>query len=85
MTTTTESDIKELLLEIRTNIKKVDERLQKVEIDLATIKGEVTGINKRVDDVNSHLNIMTIGFLSIVGVLVSGILGIVGKLTFFPK
>jgi hypothetical protein len=38
----------------------------------------------RVDGINARLNVMTIGFLSIVGVLVTGILAIVGKLAFFP-
>jgi hypothetical protein len=40
---------------------------------------------KGIDNVENRLNIITIGFLSIVGILVTGLLGIIGKLTFFPN
>ena len=71
--------------EVNQKFEKLDERLHKVEIEIATVKGEVTGLGKRVDDINNRFNIMTVGFLSIVGVLVTGILGIIGKVVFFPN
>ena len=60
MTTLTDSDIKEikdLMIALRQDI-------QKLEIGQAEIKAKVEGLEKRVDDINSRLNIMTIGFLS---------------------
>jgi DNA repair exonuclease SbcCD ATPase subunit len=82
-------DMADFRQEVNQKFEKQDKRLRTIEIDLATfkgeIKGEITGLSKRVDDLNSHFNIMTVGFLSIVGVLVTGILGIIGKVTFFPN
>jgi prefoldin subunit 5 len=52
----------------------------------------ISGLEKRLDDMNNRLNdmsnrsnIMTVGFLSILGVFVTGILTIIGKLVFFPN
>jgi len=42
-------------------------------------------IEKRIDDLNARVNITTNGFLGIVGILVTGILGILGKVVFFPN
>ncbi|HIK36572.1 MAG TPA: DUF4164 domain-containing protein, partial [Geminocystis sp. M7585_C2015_104] len=42
-------------------------------------------VNKRFDEGNSRLNTLTIGFLSIVGVLVTGLLGIIVKIALFPN
>ncbi|HIK37104.1 MAG TPA: hypothetical protein IGQ44_03835 [Geminocystis sp. M7585_C2015_104] len=39
--------------------------------------------DKRFDEINSRLNTLTIGFLSIVGVLVTGLLGIIVKIALF--
>ncbi|MCS6942849.1 MAG: hypothetical protein NZ901_10620 [Geminocystis sp.] len=41
--------------------------------------------DKRFDEINSRLNTLTIGFLSIVGVLVTGLLGIIVKIALFPN
>ena len=78
-------DLAEFRQEVNQKFEKQDERLRQIEIEIATVKGEVTGLGKRVDDLNNRFNIMTVGFLSIVGVLVTGILGIIGKVTFFPN
>jgi predicted nuclease with TOPRIM domain len=82
-------DMADFRQEVNQKFEKQDKRLRTIEIDLATfkgeIKGEITGLSKRVDDLNSYFNIMTVGFLSIVGILVTGILGIIGKVTFFPN
>ena len=85
-------EIAEFRQEVNEKFAKQDESLRKIEIDIATVKGEMTGLGKRVDDLNdratdlnNRFNIMTVGFLSIVGVLVTGILGMLGKVTFFPN
>jgi len=81
MTAFTESDIKEL----KDLIIGLKEDSKRIEIGQAEIKAKVEGLDKRVDDINSRLNIMTVGFLSIVGVMTTGILGIIGKVVFFPN
>lgn len=92
MTTVTESDLKELkdLInnlsdKIEERFDKLEERTHKIEITTAKIESKLDGLEKRVDDINGRLNIMTIGFLSIVGVLVAGMLGFVGKVVFFSN
>ncbi|MFM6438920.1 MAG: DUF4164 domain-containing protein, partial [Microcystis panniformis] len=52
--------------------------------DIKALDAKVTGLEKRVDDLNARVNITTIGFLSIVGILVTGMLTIAGKTVFFP-
>ena len=81
MTGFTESDIKEL----KDLIIGLKEDIKRIEIGQAEIKAKVEGLDKRVDDINSRLNIMTVGFLSIVGVMTTGISGIIGKVVFFPN
>ncbi|NCR56961.1 MAG: DUF4337 domain-containing protein [Microcystis aeruginosa G13-07] len=81
MTAFTESDIKEL----KDLIIGLKEDIKRIEIGQAEIKAKVEGLDKRVDDINSRLNIMTVGFLSIVGVMTTGISGIIGKVVFFPN
>jgi hypothetical protein len=85
MTTVTESDIKELKDLINSRFDKLSENITDIKVKLAQIESKTDGLEKRVDDINGRLNIMTIGFLGIVCVLVKGILGIVGKLAFFPN
>ncbi|MCA2620487.1 MULTISPECIES: DUF4164 domain-containing protein [unclassified Microcystis] len=81
MTAFTESDIKEL----KDLIIGLKEDIKRIEIGQAEIKAKVEGLDKRVNDINSRLNIMTVGFLSIVGVMTTGISGIIGKVVFFPN
>lgn len=51
---------------------------------LDSVDKRFDSVDKKFDEVNTHLNTMTIGFLSIVGILVTGLLGIISKLVFFP-
>ena len=72
--------------------RDVNERLTKLEIGQSEIRGDIKAldskvmeIEKRIDDLNARVNITTNGFLGIVGILVAGILGILGKIVFFPN
>jgi peptidoglycan hydrolase CwlO-like protein len=99
MTAVTENDLKRLEDLIVSGQKAIESRLTTLENgqkaikkDLGEIKGDikaldakVTGLEKRFDDPNGRVNITTIGFLSIVGILVTGMLTIVGKTVFFPS
>ncbi|NCR41891.1 MAG: DUF4164 domain-containing protein [Microcystis aeruginosa W13-11] len=98
MTAVTENDLKRLEDLIVSGQKAIESRLtnldngqKAIENSLGEIKGDikaldakVTGLEKRVDDLNAQVNITTIGFLSIVGILVTGMLTIAGKTVFFP-
>ncbi|GCA92330.1 MULTISPECIES: DUF4164 family protein [Microcystis] len=72
--------------------RDVNERLTKLEIGQSEIRGDIKAldskvmeIEKRIDDLNVRVNISNNGFLGIVEILVTGILGILGKIVFFPN
>jgi predicted nuclease with TOPRIM domain len=85
MTQTVEVNLIDVLNRLESKIDNINEKLTKVEIDVEKLKSQNEQIVKRLDNVENRLNTMTIGFLSIVGILVTGLLGIIGKLTFFPN
>jgi len=71
---------------------KIEERLTKLEIGQSELKGDIKALDskvieteKRINDLNGRLNITSNAFLGIVGILVTGILGILGKIVFFPN
>jgi len=64
---------------------KIEERLTKLEIGQSELKGDIKALDskvieteKRINDLNGRLNITSNAFLGIVGILVTGILGILG-------
>ena len=70
----------------------IQQTLTKLEIGQSEIKGDIKAldskvmeIEKRIDDLNVRVNISNNGFLGIVEILVTGILGILGKIVFFPN
>lgn len=93
------TEIENSMAEIKADIKTLETGQTEIRKDMQTlaigqteIKGEIgtldakiTGLEKRTDDLNAHLNIMTVGFLSIVGVFVTAMVGILGKIVFFPN
>ena len=83
------------IVDLKVSVAKLEEKVVSIDRGLATTNERITeiktaledkidGTNKRVDDINGRLNITTIGFLSIVGVLVTGVLTAVAKIAFFP-
>lgn len=71
---------------------KIEERLTKLEIGQSELKGDIKALDsklietdKRINDLNGRLNITSNAFLGIVGILVTGILGILAKIVFFPS
>ena len=71
---------------------KIEERLTKLEIGQSELRGDIKALDskvieteKRINDLNGRLNITSNAFLGIVGILVTGILTILGKIVFFPN
>lgn len=64
---------------------RTEERFNTIDEKFKTLDEKFKGINTRLGDFNTRLNTMTIGFLSIVGILVTGLVGIIGKVVFFPN
>ncbi|TRU71761.1 MAG: DUF4164 domain-containing protein [Microcystis viridis Mv_BB_P_19951000_S69] len=98
MTAVTENDLKRLedlivsgqkaiesrLTNLENGQKAIENSLGEIKGDIKALDAKVTGLEKRVDDLNAQVNITTIGFLSIVGILVTGMLTIASKTVFFP-
>ena len=71
---------------------KIEERLTKLEIGQSELKGDIKALDskvieteKRINDLNGRLNVTSNAFLGIVGILVTGILTILGKIVFFSN
>ncbi|MCZ8189393.1 MAG: hypothetical protein O9326_06550 [Microcystis sp. LE19-338.1B] len=84
MATFTENDLKELkdfivgqFKEVNSKIDKLSEEVNNLRVDLANVKGELTGVNKRLD--NLEFTNRTI-FVAIVAALMAGLVKL-----FFPN
>ncbi|AVQ73673.1 hypothetical protein MTo_00224 [Microcystis aeruginosa NIES-1211] len=71
---------------------KIEERLTKLEIGQSELRGDIKALDskvieteKRINDLNGRLNVTSNAFLGIVGILVTGILTILGKIVFFSN
>jgi hypothetical protein len=80
-----EVNIVDVLFRLESKIDKLTETTNEIKIDIEKLKTQNEQINKRLDNIETRLNTMTLGFLGIVGVLVTGLLAIIGKITFFPN
>ncbi|TRT61568.1 MAG: DUF4164 domain-containing protein [Microcystis aeruginosa Ma_QC_C_20070703_M131] len=76
--------IESRLTNLENGQKAIENSLGEIKGDIKALDAKVTGLEKRVDDLNARVNITTIGFLSIVGILVTGMLTIASKTVFFP-
>ncbi len=72
-------------------LAKIDSRLERLEMGQADIKeavnkvqGTVSGIDKRLDNLEGRVNSLTGWLIGILFVLVGGLLGLLGKIAFFP-
>ncbi len=83
--TTIEVNLVDVLNKIDNKIDRIDQKLDKVQINLEKLKSQNEQIVKRIDNVETGINTMTLGFVELLGVLITGLLTIVGKITFFPN
>lgn len=77
MATFTENDLKELkdfilgqFKEVNSKIDKLSEEVNNLRVDIANIKGELTGVNKRLDNLEFTNRII---FVAIVAALMAGL------------
>ncbi|MFM7439950.1 MAG: hypothetical protein ACKO2V_15365, partial [Snowella sp.] len=96
MATVTDTDLKEikdLIIDLKINQVRMEERLsgqinaldEKLSGQINTLDQKVSGIDKRLEIVESRVNGLTGWLIGVLFALVGGLLGILGKLTFFPK
>lgn len=75
--------------QVQGELKRLDERInsveKQIEIQIEDVKERLNDTNKMIESNNNRLNAITIGSFGIVGVLVTGLLTVVGKLVFFPS
>jgi tetrahydromethanopterin S-methyltransferase subunit G len=93
MSTVTEADLRELKDLINQRFNELDRKIdgtrdsldKKLDVYIAKNDEQLKGIEKRLDSVDNRLNTITFGIFSVVGVSVTGILGIMAKIVFFPN
>ncbi|MEB3120521.1 MAG: hypothetical protein VKL41_04795 [Snowella sp.] len=85
MATVADTDLKELkdlITDLKVNQVRMEERLSG---QMATLDEKVSGIDKRLDIIESRVNGLTGWLIGVLFALVGGLLGILGKITFFPN
>jgi hypothetical protein len=85
MPTVTESDLKEikdLVTNLTINQVKMEERLSG---QMNALDEKVSGIDKRLDIIEGRVNSLTGWLIGILFAFVGGLLGILGKIAFFPN
>jgi chromosome segregation ATPase len=69
--------------------RSIDERFKSIDQRFDDLNQQMNqrfdDTNRRIDENSARLNTFSLGFLGIVGVLVTGLLGIVSKVVFFPN
>lgn len=73
-------------------LEKIDSRLERLEAGqaemktaIATIDQKVTDTGKRLDSIETRVGSLTGWIIGILFALVGGLLGLLGKVTFFPN
>ncbi|MBF2055835.1 MAG: DUF4164 domain-containing protein [Cyanobacterium sp. T60_A2020_053] len=72
---------------------KIDALEDKLDSKIDKLDSKIDGLEEKLDSkiekletsINNRFNTLTLGFLGLVGVLVTGLLGIVTKIVFFPN
>jgi hypothetical protein len=85
MPTVTESDLKEikdLITDLKINQVRMEERLSG---QIIALDEKVSGIDKRLDIIEGRVNGLTGWLIGILFAFVGGLLGILGKIAFFPN
>lgn len=85
MPTVTESDLKEikdLITNLTINQVRMEERLSG---QIIALDEKVSGIDKRLDIIEGRVNGLTGWLIGILFAFVGGLLGILGKIAFFPN
>ena len=89
MTTSADSDIKDLLIglekrldeKINTLDKKIDGLDKKIEVQTSKMEG----MNQRLDDLKEQVNKQDNRFFSLIGILATALFGILAKVVFLPS
>lgn len=78
MPAVTENDLKELKDLITAGFNKL-------EVNQARLEEKITGLDKRMEIIESRINGLTGWLIGILFALVTGLLGLLGKVAFFPN
>jgi hypothetical protein len=91
MAAVTENDLKELKDLITAGFAKSDANQARLEaslndlkIEMGKISEKVSGIDKRLDIIENRVNGLTGWLIGVLFILITGLLGLLGKVAFFP-
>jgi uncharacterized coiled-coil protein SlyX len=92
MTAITDTDLKEVISKLDQRFDRLEQRLDCIENNLTDLKvtvGKVdpkmTNFNKRMDIIENRVNGLTDWLIGILFALVGELLGLFGKIAFFPN
>jgi chromosome segregation ATPase len=85
--------VNDTLTEIKINQARTEERLsgqiaaldERLSGQIATLDEKVSGLDKRLDIIEGRVNGLTGWLIGVLFAFVGGLLGILGKITFFPN
>lgn len=84
MAAVTENDLKELkdlIIDLKLNQVRMEERLSG---QISGLDEKISGIDKRLDIIEGRVNGLTGWLIGILFILITGLLGLLGKVAFFP-
>ena len=88
----TDTDLKEIKDLITSGFSRLDAEITEIKIgqerlsgQIMTLDEKVSGTNKRLDIIESRVNSLTGWLIGIILAFVGGLLGILGKIAFFPN
>ena len=92
MPTLTDTDLKEIKDLITSGLSRLDTEITEIKIgqerlsgQIMTLDEKVSGTNKRLDIIENRVNSLTGWLIGILLAFVGGLLGILGKIAFFPN
>jgi predicted nuclease with TOPRIM domain len=85
MTQSVDTDLKDILLEIRSDIKQINNRLNQLEIGQAKIETKLEEFDKRFISLETRLNDNEKRFWTLILGAFIALFGLLVKMSFFPK
>ncbi|MBJ7900986.1 MAG: hypothetical protein GC158_13960 [Cyanobacteria bacterium RI_101] len=85
MATTIETELSKILDKIDSRLERLESGQADMKAALATLDQKVTDTGKRLDSIEARVGGLTGWIIGILFALVGGLLGLLGKVTFFPN
>jgi cell division septum initiation protein DivIVA len=92
MTAVSETDIKELqelinnrFEQLNSDTKQLDGKIDEIKVSVAKLEVKVNSVEQHLTSIERQVNSQTNWFIGLFSILVSGLLGILGKIALFTS